>query len=215
MEIWKQIEKFPDYEVSNLGRVKSFKRYKNGKILNPYKNNEGYHIIDLSNKNEIISKKVHILLYETFNNYKLKDNECVHHKDEDKGNNVINNLEKMIKSEHHSLHNKGKIFSESHKNKLSRSKIGHKNPRGMLGKKHSEKSINLMKINHIDVKGKNNQNSKLEEWMVKSIYQISNSPIIKQLKITQQEIGDIFNISKETVYRIKNKKSWNHITGDL
>jgi len=32
-EIWKIIKDFPDYMVSNFGRVKSFKIYKEGKIL--------------------------------------------------------------------------------------------------------------------------------------------------------------------------------------
>ena len=81
----------------------------------------------------------------------------------------------------------------------------------MLGKNHSKNSICLMKKNHIDAKGQNNPNTKLKEWMVKSIYQISNSPIIKQLRITQQDIAEVFNISKLTVYRIKNKKAWSHI----
>lgn len=33
-EIWKRIKDFPDYEISNWGRVKSYKRDKiNGRIL--------------------------------------------------------------------------------------------------------------------------------------------------------------------------------------
>ena len=34
MEIWKQIKDYPGYEVSNWGRIKSFKQDKKGKILN-------------------------------------------------------------------------------------------------------------------------------------------------------------------------------------
>ena len=30
-ETWKNIKSFPDYIISNYGRVKSFKRYKSGK----------------------------------------------------------------------------------------------------------------------------------------------------------------------------------------
>jgi hypothetical protein len=40
-EIWKVITDFPDYYVSNLGRVKSLKFGKE-KILNPYKRRIGF-----------------------------------------------------------------------------------------------------------------------------------------------------------------------------
>lgn len=33
MEEWRQIDGFQDYQVSNLGNVKSFKQDKNGKLL--------------------------------------------------------------------------------------------------------------------------------------------------------------------------------------
>ena len=46
-EIWKPIE-YEGYEVSNLGRVKSYKYDKiNGKIMKPYKDTKGYLQIDL------------------------------------------------------------------------------------------------------------------------------------------------------------------------
>ena len=47
-EIWKPIE-YEGYEVSNLGRVKSYKYDKiNGKIMKPYRDTKGYLQIDLS-----------------------------------------------------------------------------------------------------------------------------------------------------------------------
>jgi len=49
---------------------------------------------------------------------RLKSNEIVHHKDEDKRNNDINNLELITRSEHGKLHSTGKIFSEETKNKI-------------------------------------------------------------------------------------------------
>jgi hypothetical protein len=36
-EEWKTIEGFPDYEISNFGRCKSYKRYKQGRILKVHK----------------------------------------------------------------------------------------------------------------------------------------------------------------------------------
>ncbi len=43
-EEWKYIENYPDYQVSNLGRVKSFKKWRgvNERILKPRKNKQGY-----------------------------------------------------------------------------------------------------------------------------------------------------------------------------
>lgn len=195
-ETWKTIEDFPEYQVSNYGIIKSFKQDKiSGKILKPYKNNENYYVIDLYNIFGRKVKKVHILLFESFIG-KIPKNYVVHHIDFIKENNNLNNFKLMSKSEHHSLHNQGKILSEEHKNKIS------------LTRKEKLKNNLFCVSDKSKNTGENNSNHKLEEWQVKAIYQISNSSIIKQLKITQKEIGEVFNISSLTVNRIKNKKSW-------
>jgi len=68
MEVWKKIEEFEDYEVSNLGRVKSTK-YNKEKILKSY-DSLGYLKIDLS-VNGIKKKiKVHQLVAMAFLNQK-------------------------------------------------------------------------------------------------------------------------------------------------
>lgn len=63
----------------------------------------------------------------------------IHHKDENKLNNSIDNLEFLSKSEHTKLHKTGKKHSEETKIKMSESKtgkcIGINNP--FYGKKHS------------------------------------------------------------------------------
>ena len=108
-EIWKEIDGYDgDYFVSNFGRVKSFKIYKEGEILKIRKYENGHLYIVLSKNKKHKHKSVHRLVYETFNNYKLKNNECVHHIDENKENNYYGNLKKMTKYEHNSFHNKGK-----------------------------------------------------------------------------------------------------------
>jgi len=176
-EIWKNIKDYSDYQISNCGRIKSLKfgKIKIRKILMDHK---GYHYINLYENGKCKKRKIHILIYETFNNYKLKENECIHHIDNNPINNNINNLKLMTKLDHKKFH------------------IG-----PFLNKKHSEKSKRKIGIS----------NSKLEEWKVKSIYQISNSPIIKQLKISQREIGEVFGVNDRTVSNIKNGKSWKHI----
>ena len=88
-EIWKSID--DRYSVSNLGRVKS--NYANKeRILKPFANKDGYLLIDIRHPNFRKSMLVHRLVAMAFipNPNNLPE---VNHKDEDKANNRINNLE--------------------------------------------------------------------------------------------------------------------------
>lgn len=96
-EIWKTIKECKDYQVSNLGRVKSLKYDKeNGKIMRPYKTTKGYLQIDLSldgrKRENRLHLAVHRLVAEAFipNPNNLPQ---VNHKDENKENNCVYNLE--------------------------------------------------------------------------------------------------------------------------
>lgn len=91
IEIWKDIVGYEGlYQVSNLGRVKSSFRYK--KILKQFEDNKDYLRVTLYKNNKSKSIKVHKLVAEAFipnpNNYN-----CVNHKDENKTNNNVENLE--------------------------------------------------------------------------------------------------------------------------
>lgn len=88
-EIWKELD--DRYSVSNLGNVKS--NYANKeRILKPFKNKRGYLLVDIRHKESRKSITVHRLVAKLFienpNNYKE-----VNHKDEDKTNNCVDNLE--------------------------------------------------------------------------------------------------------------------------
>ena len=90
--IWKDIEGYNgDYQISNLGRVKSFKCNKE-KILSPYKNKSGYYTIGLKTGKETKYFRVHRLVAKAFipnpNNYPF-----INHKDETRDNNAVANLE--------------------------------------------------------------------------------------------------------------------------
>lgn len=103
-EFWKEIPGYESkYEASNLGRIRSVSRYVRnsvgsktfveGKILVPYKNKIGYCYVVLSD-NSYKKKRwlVHRLIAITF--IPNPDNlPVVNHKDEDKSNNIVTNLE--------------------------------------------------------------------------------------------------------------------------
>lgn len=106
-ELWKDIKDYEGlYQVSNLGNVKSVEKiieasnqygakYKclhKERILKPTVNKDGYYRVSLSKNNKVKNYLVHRLVAETFldnpNNYP-----CINHKDENKQNNYLINLE--------------------------------------------------------------------------------------------------------------------------
>lgn len=101
-EIWKDIKNYEGkYQVSNLGRVKSLKRYKENysklqlvpeKILAQADNGNGYKFVSLWKDSKQKMYYIHRLVAETFipNEHDLKQ---VNHKDGIKNNNSILNLE--------------------------------------------------------------------------------------------------------------------------
>ena len=118
-EIWKPVNYngFGDYyEVSNFGRVKSLERdvwhphprCKDGgfnihlkeKILNPRvsNNNKGYLNIDLNRDGVAYETEVHVLVYSAFVE-DIPDGMTINHKDGDKLNDTLDNLELATYSE--------------------------------------------------------------------------------------------------------------------
>ena len=91
-EIWCPIKGYESlYEVSDQGRVRSLKFGKE-RILKPGRNPEGYLVVCLCKNGEIKQCLVHRLVAQTF--IPNPDNlPQVNHKDEDKENNSVQNLE--------------------------------------------------------------------------------------------------------------------------
>lgn len=102
-EIWKDIKDYEGlYQVSNLSRVKSLDRWVKGRngslrickerILKPGTDKYGYLFVILCKNGKVKKFSVHRLVAEAFianpHNYP-----CVNHKDENKQNNNVSNLE--------------------------------------------------------------------------------------------------------------------------
>lgn len=97
-EIWKDVVGYENkYQVSNLGNVKSLV-FSKPKLLNQYSDKNGYLITRLWNKNKPKHCKVHRLVAEAF--IPNTDNKpTVNHKDLNKSNNHVSNLEWMTRKE--------------------------------------------------------------------------------------------------------------------
>jgi len=67
MEKWKIIENFSDYMISNRRRIKSFHKYKDGKILKLLTNSRGYFYVCLYKNKKRYNKQIHTLFFEAFN----------------------------------------------------------------------------------------------------------------------------------------------------
>ena len=94
-EQWKPIQEFNgEYEVSNIGRVRSMKRYYGmvGHIMPQTIQRKGYYAVTFHMNNKAYCRKVHRLVIEAFtpNPDSLP---CINHIDGNKLNNHVSNLE--------------------------------------------------------------------------------------------------------------------------
>jgi hypothetical protein len=92
MEIWKKIPSYADYEVSNLGRVRSLKF--NRVLILATTNRDGYRSVDLRMKGKKrFTANVHLLVAMAFMNHKRgTKNIHVNHKNFDRSDNRLVNL---------------------------------------------------------------------------------------------------------------------------
>lgn len=96
--IWKEINNFPDYQVSDTGEVRStkywgqFKRKNSEGLLQQRTYKSGYKYVNLYKDGHMYSVKIHRLVAHAFlpnpNGYSI-----INHKDENRSNNSVNNLE--------------------------------------------------------------------------------------------------------------------------
>jgi len=151
-EIWKKIENYEDYFISNLGRVKSTKNNKI-KYLKLCVNSEGYYAVKLFQNGKGKMIKVHRLIAKAFidnpNNHL-----CVDHIDGDRKNNNLDNLRWVTNQQNQHNRTKAKGYTWHKKANKWMSQININNKKIHLGYFDNEEDarqayLNAKEIYHV------------------------------------------------------------------
>jgi len=129
IEVWKTVVQDKNYKVSNMGRVKRIVNERNtyvGRLMTPMKE-LGYLRVRLSTKCSRKRFAIHFLVLEAFVGIRPEGKEC-NHKDGNKENNCVTNLEWVTSSENkrHAIATGLKIQKrgeEHHHSKLTRDEV--------------------------------------------------------------------------------------------
>jgi hypothetical protein len=128
MEIWKEVKEYPDYEVSNLGRVKSLARINlrgfkmKERIISGGLNGGGYNQIPMRNNGIRKNVLAHRLVTKAFIP-NIENKPDVNHKNGIKTDNRLENLEWSTTQEN---------VIHAYKNGFCSSKVGVDNGRALL-----------------------------------------------------------------------------------
>lgn len=109
-------------------------------------NKYGYYVI-VSKKEGNFSKYLHVLVWEDFYKTKKPEGYVIHHKNYNKSDFCILNLQLMRDAEHRALHNKTREIYSDTRQKMSDNqwlKNGGQHPKGMKGKHHSKETKQKM-----------------------------------------------------------------------
>ena len=110
-EIWKEIPGYEGlYQASNLGRIRSFK-YNKVRVLKQGKIKDGYYMVNLYRNNVKKNSLVHRLVWLAFNGA-IPEGLQINHRDEDKANNALLNLELVTPSQNMNYGTRTKRASE-------------------------------------------------------------------------------------------------------
>ena len=101
-EIWKSIPTFPRYDASSFGRIRSHLHWLNTpipRILHVYRRPDNSLNVSLSKNKKVYTKTVHRLVALTFFGYPLHNRNEVNHRDSNRLNNHVSNLEYVSRKE--------------------------------------------------------------------------------------------------------------------
>ena len=109
-EVWKPIKGTDEYFISNYSRIISYKGYE-AILLKSWSNKQtnGYLTVKITINNKTKNYKVHRLVAEAFLQIpKDIDNYQIHHKDGNRYNNNVQNLQWLTKEQHRKKHEQKK-----------------------------------------------------------------------------------------------------------
>lgn len=129
-EIWRKVSEFPNYSVSNQGRVRHDKRNHIRKI---FIDKDGYEIVSLQKNGKPITRRVHKLVALAFVPNPL-NKPCVDHIDTNKLNNNADNLRWVTQLEN----------SNNPLTRLHKTEAGKKISSALKGRKKSEETKRKM-----------------------------------------------------------------------
>lgn len=234
-EEWKPVVDFEWlYEISNYGRVKTLRNLVETndnklihKILRPSISKEGYPKYSLTKKNRVYYFNSHRLVALAFLPNPL-NLEVVNHKDGDKFNNHVSNLEWCTHSENlkHAFRlglKEGNKGEDNHLSVLNSDEVLQINKMINDGIEYKDiaSEFNISDVTICDIKrgktwgwltGREQKERRKEigPEIVKQVYKLA-----KEGKIYQKEIAKKFGISQAHVSEILNGKMWANITNKL
>lgn len=198
-EVWKSVKDIDSVEVSNSGKVR-----RNGKELSVSVNSAGYKKVTINSNGKYINKYLHRLMAEVF-----IENECdwkteVNHKDGNKLNNNLDNLEWVSKSENaiHSFEKGLSRISGYNKNRVRQS----------IGKFNKEqiKEIKEMRKNGIST----NEIAKKFDCYSSTICNIVNGKSYKDIEFDAYDVIKL-HIDHLELLRLKYLETKDKDTWDL
>ena len=182
-EVWKEIEGYPNYMISNMGNVKSLNfRGNTGieELRKPVLNHNGYLTLILSKDGKQKGFMIHRLVYETFVG-EIPQGMQVNHINEDKTDNRLENLNLMTPKENINWGTANERRSKAHTGKIVSEETREK-----MGKIHSIPILQLDKTtNYI-----------INEWP-------NAEEVQRQLGFQRSHIRECCNGKQKTAYGFK------------
>lgn len=186
-EIWKDVPGFEGvYQISSVGRLKSFRKDPAGYVLSNVNKKGGYFSVVLSHKGKIMYVRIHNLMALSFWGIKTNRRLHCHHKDGNKQHNWLSNLEILDSGTHHAV-----TITE--------------NPNCLKGMIHYNKYIKTYPIYQYDLKGnyiaefRNSIEAQAKTGVCyRNILQVANNTEYKPGKTRKQAGGFVWKLKKES-----------------